>query len=212
MLTAAPAVDGVGLRVSLTRLAALKGVSKQAISKRAGRLADEGLIELTRKGRELTVSLAEWDTVTEETTDPAKLVGRDTAAAARGEALDEEIGKALGGAANPKGDPTYTQELTRKAGYEADLKEIEIRRRRGELMETAQVQVAMERCAEAIVRDIDQIPTFAEDLVAAVGAGGVAAVRDVLKGKARELRDRLARSMNLLAGADDLEEGEDLAA
>jgi hypothetical protein len=53
------------------------------------------------------------------------------------------------------------------------------------------------------VRDIDQLPTFADDLAAAVSRGGVAALRDELKKRARQLRETLKRSMTLIAGTDE---------
>lgn len=213
MLTAATAsVDGAVV-VSVTELAGLKKVSKQAISRRLGRLENEGLIKTGRRGVEKVVSLAAWDMATGEATDPSKLQGAATRAAIAGVApsLDDAVAANIGGPGKAEADPTYTKELTRKAGYDADLKEMQLRQQRGELVEIADVRIAMERCAEAINREIDQLPAFADDLAAAVASGGVPALRELLKVKARDLRERLQRSMTTLAIGVEDDEIEDAA-
>lgn len=217
MMPAAAPIDGSAVVVSVTELALVKGVSKQAISARLQRWEAQGLIRTgTRRGKrntvEKTVSLAEYDTVAGETSDPSKIQGHATRAAIAGEStaptLDDAVAANVGGAAKAEADPTYTRELTRKAGYDADLREMQLRKQRGELLEIEDVRSSMERCAEAIVRDVDQLPAFADDLAAAVASGGVPALRELLKVKARELRERLARSMTLAMtdDEDDLEE------
>ena len=120
---------GAGCTVSVTELARIKGVSKQSISKRLNKLESEGLLVTGRRGKHRTVSLATWDTVTGETTDPARLVAQETARAVRGDALEDDVAKNIGGG-KPPADPTYTRELTRKAGYDADLRKIEIDKQR----------------------------------------------------------------------------------
>ena len=195
-----------GVRVSVSELAGIKGVSPQAVSKRLKRLQSEGLIGVGQRGREKTVNLAEWDTVTGETTDPARLVAQDTVREMRGlDRLDDDVARNISGGKAPA-DPTYTKELTRKAGYDADLRKIEIDKQRGLLLPIEDVRNAMERCAEAIVRDIDQLPAFADDLAAAVARSGVSGLRDALKAKARELRQTLAQRMSLIGAPDDEEE------
>lgn len=220
MLALAPAaVDGAAVVVSVTELAGIKGVSKQAVSKRIARFEAQGLIRTgSRRGKgnvvEKTVVLAEFDHAAGETSDPSKVQGHATRAAIAGESpaptLDDAVAANVGGAAKAEADPSYTKELTRKAGYDADLKKMQLQQQRGELLEIADVQSAMERCAEAVVRDIDQLPAFADDLAAAVASGGVPALRELLKVKARELRERLRRSMTTLAiGQDDHEADDD---
>src|SRR4051812_32355444 len=107
-----------GVRVSVSELAGIKGVSPQAISKRLARLQDQQLIAVGRRGREKTVNLAEWDTVTGEVTDPSRLQAQQTTKVVRG--LDDHVAGNVAGTKEPT-DPTYTQELTRKAGYDADM-------------------------------------------------------------------------------------------
>jgi len=196
MLTEAASTVDAAVRVSVTELARIKGVSKQAISKRLKRYEEEGRIASQRHGGEVTISLAEWDTVAGEVTDPAKLAGADSTKILRGE----------GDEARQTRDPTYTKEVARRAGYEADLKEIELRKKKGELVEVAAVVEAMTRCAEAIVRDLDRLPAHAEDLADVVARGGAPGLREQLKKIVRELRETLARSMSVLGEAEQQEE------
>ena len=207
MLTDAASTVDDGLRVSVSELAQIKGVSKQAISKRLARLTGEGLLATRQRGRELTVLLAEWDQVTAEVSDPAKLAGRNTAREMRGEArLEDDVARNLGDG-NAKADPTYTEELTRKARYDADYRKLQVDKEMGKLLPVDDVRRAMERCAEAIVREIDQLANAAEDVAGAVSKSGVAGAREVLKARSRALRETLMRSMTL-AATDDEETGE----
>jgi len=190
-------VDGDGEWVTQAELARLKNVSKQAISKRWKRFKAERLINPKREGRSELVLLAEWDTVANETTDPARLLPSSTAQESRpAEASDE----------GPSGDPKYTAERTRSASYEADLKRIKLERELGRLLPTDQVVEAMARCAEQIVRDIDQLPALADDVAAAMAQSGVAGVKQILKDRARLMRETLERNMRLLAVEDSEEE------
>jgi DNA-binding transcriptional ArsR family regulator len=183
-----------GVRVSVSELATLKGVSPQAISKRLGRLEEQGLINVSKVGRERTVLLADWDTVTSEHSDLSKLAGAAT--------LKERSAESLPGADFlAKRDPTYTAELTRKAGYEADLKAIELRRLKGELVEVDELRAAAETAATTIVGVFDRLPALAEDIGAAMTKGGVSSVRDALKNWVRMARADLARACEQLARA-----------
>lgn len=211
MLMPAPAaIDGSAVVVSVTELALVKGVSKQAISARLQRWEAQGLIRTgTRRGKrntvEKTVSLAEYDTVAGEVSDPSKIQGHATRAvmAAQAAGIDPPVPEITAPPAEDPASKTLYREQARRAGYDADLREMQLRKQRGELLEIEDVRSSMERCAEAIVRDVDQLPAFADDLAAAVASGGVPALREALKVKARELRERLARSMTLAMSGDE---------
>lgn len=92
-----------------------------------------------------------------------------------------------------------TKARTATEVYRARIAQLEFEERVGKLVRIVDIERSMERCAEALVRDIDQLPTVADDVAAAFARGGVAAVRDALKAKACALRDTLSRSMRLLA-------------
>lgn len=186
MTATAQTVDG--LRVSAAEIARLKGVSRQAISKRLRRYVDDGLLQKDAAGK---VSLAEWDTVTQEATDPARLLGSDTPVE------PAEIG-APAAVKEPR-DDSYQRQKARAAQYDADLKEIQLRKEQGRLLPIEGVTAAMARCAEVLVRDIDRLPAKADDLATAVSRNGAAGLREALKGVAREMREHVAANMRLLA-------------
>lgn len=183
--------------VSVSELARVKGVTKQSIAKRLARLEVQGLIRTWRSGKAKMVNLAEWDAVTREQSDLSRLMGAATAKATAGgndgHTLDQPTSR----------DPSYTRELTRKAGYDADLKRLELDRLRSELLPIGDVTRAMERCAAAMVRDLDLLSACADDIAAAMTKSGVAGVRDVLKRVSRQLRTTLATSMTALAEQDE---------
>ncbi|SHE67545.1 MarR family protein [Kaistia soli DSM 19436] len=200
--------DASGLHVSVSELARMKGLSKQAISKRLGRLVEDGLIRTHVRGREKVVSLAEWDTVTRDVTDPAKVAGARTRS---GRNLSAE--PIADGATSPEDaarSPSYNRELTRKAGYDADLKEIELRKQRGELRTVQDIQAAATKVGETLVRLIEQLPTHADDIATAHGRGGASAVRDLLKAKARGMREAVVQALEALAaGAEESDATQD---
>ena len=175
--------------VSQSVLARIKGVSKQAINKRVRRFVDDGLIELDSRGR---LRLEDWERVAEEVTDPSRLIARVTEAAAD----DEAPGPA-------KTDGSYAREKAKGAQLDNELKQIALDKERGSLLALDEVTEAMARCAEVMVREIDQLPGRADDLATALSRGGVDGVRQALKSVARDMRDQLARNMRLLEAEDE---------
>jgi DNA-binding transcriptional ArsR family regulator len=225
------AIEEAGLLVSVTELARIKGVSQPAISQRLARFESDGLVTPIREGRNVKIKLAEWDQAANETTDPAKLAARETSVAIAEELAGETpppaneataaapllvepspssppatpmlVDTAIPPAPAPARDRTYTEQLTRKATYDADLRELEIKRARGELVEIADVQEAMSRCAEILVREIGQLSARADDVAAAVAVNGATGAREVLRKIERELRASLANAMTLVADEED---------
>lgn len=200
MLTdAGDAVDGdSGDWFTRADLARIKKVSRQAISKRWNPLKESGKISIRVVDGKEKVRLAEWDAVTGEETEPARLLSVEEAPPS-GENQPEPA----------PADPGYSRERTRQARYDADLKEIRLRKEMGELIEVAAVSDAMARCAEQIVRDLEQLPIHADDLAAAMSREGVPGLRKALKNVSRSMRTTLEQNMRLLAeaGDDDDEEG-----
>lgn len=99
-----------------------------------------------------------------------------------------------------------TRAKTVSETYRAKIAELEYNERVGELLPIRDVQRAMERCAEMLVREVDQLPVHADDLATAFTRGGVAALRDALKERARGLRQTLSDNMRLTAAAEDDED------
>ncbi|MCW4114754.1 hypothetical protein NPA31_007230 [Aurantimonas sp. MSK8Z-1] len=101
-----------------------------------------------------------------------------------------------------------TQARTETERYNARMAELKYRQMVGEVIPTEDVRRAMERCAEILLRGIDQLPTKADDLATAFQRAGVSGVREVLKTAARDLKQALSDNMRLTAALDDEEEGE----
>lgn len=173
--------------MSISDLAREQMVDKAAISRRVKRLEAQGLVT-TRRGRGGTklVAAAEFYRASEQATDAVRALNggsaRDVAA------LD----------AIAPGDPSLARQQARRAGLDADLKELELQERLGQLLPIKDVEAAMVRCAEAMVRAVDQIGGRADDLAAAVARDGVGGARTILRELSRDLRVRLGQEMRLL--------------
>ena len=174
--------EPIGLWLSISALAKLRGVSKQAISKRAERLHAQGLLS-RRDGPRSTVliNVAEFDRAVGDTTDLARATTHADAPAPKKE------GAAL----------VYSDEQARRVAYLADIAKLDLDERLGKLAPIDAIEAAMVRCAEAMVRIIDQLPARADDLAIAVAAEGAPGARAALKGFARDLRETLARELKL---------------
>lgn len=176
------APPGGELWVSLAELARIKGVTRQSVSRRLKRLNRSGAISIRRTGRGgVMVRLAEWDMVTRTFSDLGHLADGDDGPPEAG------VGTA------------YTQALTRKVRYEADLKQIELDRRRAELLDARDVSGAMAQCHTAIAGVLSHIPDFADDLADAIVKGGHEGAGRFLSAAAVTLRKQLAAAMQALA-------------
>ncbi|MCB8835950.1 hypothetical protein [Aurantimonas sp. VKM B-3413] len=173
-----------------------RGVSKQAI----GKMVAAGKIP-TRPGaggRKL-IDAAEADFVLGENRMRLDIGREDPPAAAPSAPMPTTRESSSNG---------LTQARTETERYNARMAELKYRQMVGEVIPTDDVRRAMERCAEMLLRGIDQLPTKADDLATAFQRSGVAGVRDVLKSAARELKQSLSDNMRLTAAPDEEEEGE----
>ncbi len=176
--------------MSVSDLARERRVSKQVISKNLKRWAAAGRVVSTkREGKATMIRVAEYDAARGEIGDLARQMGE---AAKKGALLDSPSPDGAGDA------PIYTYEQARAKQYEADIKEIELRKLRGELVEVAALQGAATAAAEAMLRAIDQLPARAEELAVAAKMP-LAACRQFLKTAARDLRSRAADVFSGLA-------------
>ena len=196
-MTLTPDTQGAGrdgLWVSVSDLAARKGVTKQTIAEKVARLEAQGLLS-TRpgKGRAKLVNLAEFDRAIGETGDAIREMA---AASARPSAPVTQPA--------PEGaDPILAKEQARRVAYQADLAKLDLDERLGKLLPVEHVTAAMLRCAEALTRALEQMPTRADDLAAAVAKERVTGARAFLRAMGRDMRALLAREMRLLEVAPD---------
>lgn len=176
-------LDEIGLWESVAEVARRKGITRQSLNERVDRLASEGLIKVRRDGRSKLINVAEFDRVVGEVGDAVK----EGAAATRAEADDLEK------------NPALRDHQARAAQYTADLKFLDLEERLGRLVPVAEVEEAAVKCAEATVRVIDRLPTYADAVAAAVGKDGPAGARAKLKEIAREIRQAIAEAHGELA-------------
>jgi DNA-binding MarR family transcriptional regulator len=177
-------VDDIGTWETITALAERRGVSKGAMSRMVKRFETLGLLS-SKPGddrRVKLVNVAEFDRAASDATDAVR---------------------ELNGSARASGSLAEAQ--TRRASYDADLKRLQLEERLGKLIPIEDAQDSMVKCAEGLVRVIDQVSARAEELAAAVAKDGEAGALTYLKGFARDLRELLARSMKLLADDDEEE-------
>lgn len=191
MATAATVDGNGGLWLPLSELARLRGVTKGPLSRRVARFEEQG-ISLSRPGPGNTklINVAAFDRATEETTDVVRATngGDSTAVAAPSPQLP---GEAL----------VYSREQARNAAYAADLKWLERNERLGLLLPIDDVVEAMTQCADALVREMSDLPMRADEIAAAVARDGEAGARRELKRIETQMRVALSAAMQRLADA-----------
>lgn len=179
-----------GLWVSVSALAGLKGVAKQTISEKVARLVGDGKLQTKPgKGKAKLINVAAYDRALGETTDLARAQGAQTKQAAADPATPR--------------DPTFTKHQADRAGYEAELKRLDLEERLGRLRTVADIEDATVACGETVVRLIEQLVLSADEMAAAVAKDGVAGARGVLKNIQFDLRTKIAEAFTKIAAADD---------
>jgi biotin operon repressor len=167
--------DAAALWLSLSDIARLKGVERATIWEKAQRLVNDGLLTMRPgKGKRKLVNLAEYDRLVGETTDFA----RQQAAVTRSREDDA--------------DPSFTTAQTRKMQYDADMKQMDLAQRRGELVRTSELDEAAREVCDTITRVIDGIVRRAEEVTMAVTKDSLAGARGILKKIAFDLRTAIA--------------------
>jgi DNA-binding transcriptional ArsR family regulator len=180
-----PDLLDLGLWETVAEVARRKGITRQSLNERVDRLESDGLITVRRDGRSKLINVAEFDRVVGEVGDAVK---ENAAATARADAEggDEK-------------NPALRDNQARAARYAADLKFLDLEERLGRLVPVAEVEDAAQKCAEATVRVVDRLPTYADAIAAAVGKDGPAGARAKLKEIAREIRQAIAEAHGELA-------------
>lgn len=174
----------LGLWESVAEVARRKGITRQSLNERVDRLEADGLLTVRREGRSKLINVAEFDRVVGEVGDAVK----EAAAVTRAEI---ETGASE--------SPALRDNQARAARYAADLKFLDLEERLGRLVPVAEVEDAAQKCAEATVRVVDRLPTYADAIAAAVGKDGPAGARAKLKEIAREIRQAIAEAHGELA-------------
>jgi hypothetical protein len=138
---------------------------------------------------------------------PAKKIDAAAADLALGETIERVIARERddeteqphsgGGEASAAGTG-LNKAKTAVAFYQANLARLQYEEKTGKLVSRADVELSMQRAAEALGRDIDQLAARADDIATAFTRSGVDGVRAFLKQTAREIRATIAGNMRLL--------------
>jgi phage terminase Nu1 subunit (DNA packaging protein) len=185
---AAPNMTDAGW-VSISELARLKGLGKAAVSERVSGFVAKGLLSTKPgKGKVKLVNLAAFDRVAGETTDLARAAGAETKRLNLAPAAPAQL------PADPLA-PVYTAEQARHMAYKAESAKLDLEERQGKILQAAAVAAAITMAGEAIARAVDQMPALADDLAAAVAQTGAAGARTLLKARARDIRELMAREL-----------------
>lgn len=199
------AVDGLWIAVS--ELARQKGVDKAAISRRVTRLEAQGALQ-TRSGAGGTklVNIAAYDRAVGQTADAIRTMN------GTGSPPPPPPAPAPRSPDDAGADPVLAREQARNASYQAELRRLDLEERTGKLLPVEAVAAASRACAEKIIRAVEQQPSRADEIAAAVGKDGVAGARAIEKARVRELRTLIERELRALvengaaAPVDDDEE------
>lgn len=172
---------------SVTDLAGMLGVDKAVVSRKVKRFEASGALEATpaAPGRQKLVNVAAYLAAADQSIDAIR--------ALNGAFAQAEPAAELGAS------PILAKEQARRVAIQADLAQIELDTARGTLVQVGDVRDAMARAAGELVRGLDGLTARADDFASAVASGGVPGLRSALKEAIRELRERLAAEMTLLA-------------
>jgi len=186
-----------------TEYAAHRGVSRQAISKlvKAGKIPPSAFVD----GK---IDPAAADFALGESRE--RILSGDADEGEEFGGADPTFGSAAGtrsAAASDSSVARLTQARTATEIYRARTAELEYDQRVGKLLSTEDVTRSMERCAAVIVRELEGLPNFADEIAAAITKDGLPGARQALKNIARNVR--LALEQNMRVVADDDETGKE---
>lgn len=182
-----------GLWLSVTDLAARKGVRKSTISEKVSRLVADGRITTKAgKGKAKLINVAEYDIAIGEVGDGAREQGAATKAA-----------DAVAASAAPRlpADGRLRDEQTRDRAYSADLKFIELERARGNLLPVADFDAVAEDTANRIADIVDGLQARDSELTAIAIKEGENGMRAALKRITRAQRIAIVTAMREMAAA-----------
>ena len=154
-------------RMNQRQYAAHRGVTPQRIS----HLVGEGRIELDDNG---LVDVTKADM-----------------------ALDEAAKTSLSRHQNRSVDGNLTAARVRTEEFRAHLLELDYRKRVGQVLDAEEAQVAIERLGELLVRDLEQLPSYSDQILDAALTDGLSGVKKKMKELVREIRVTITNNLTL---------------
>lgn len=181
-----------GLWLSVSEIAARKGVAKQTISEKVTRLVRDGrLTTMPGKGRAKLVNLAQYDVAVGEVGDAAREAGATTRAS--------NVHPTTETLARVSGDNKFRDEQTREKAYKADMAYLALEKARGNLLDVAEFDPVAEDAASRIGDIIDSLLARDSDLTAVAITQGENGMRTALKGIVRKQREAVVTAMKNMA-------------
>jgi biotin operon repressor len=198
---------------SVSDVARQRGVTRQAISKRVKHLSGRGELSTRGEGRALRFHLPTFDALTAAAHDPAQDLRNRHQRSAVVEA-DAEPGRSEA-AKDKRQTPASAPELANSSSYDAasareknakaELAEMELARRRAELVPAGELADAALQVATTIAQHVASLKRLAGKLYAAAHTGGEDAVQMILVEEVDRIIANSRRELMRLA-ADDLPE------
>ena len=175
-----------GFWLSLSDLAAERGIDKATVSRRVRKFVDADLVEVRRgPGGTKLVNVAAFDKASAESLDGLAVMA--------------------GGSSSRSTDPVLAHEQARRMAYMADLAQLDLDERLGKLLPLSGVVEAIDEAVRVLVAGLETLPNHAAELAAVVAQEGSAGLRTALRTTVFQLRTRLADDFAKVADAAELE-------
>jgi hypothetical protein len=206
--------------VPMKRLAELRGVSQQAVSKRVAGFMSRGLLEPRRVGKEKLVHLPTFDALAAAAHDPAQDLRNRHQRSGSGNDSDAESSKEPQAKA-PKpplapidiaNSASYDAASAREKNAKAELAEMELARRRAELVPAGELADAALQVTTTISQHVVSLKRLAGKLYAAAHTGGEDAVQMILVEEVDRVIANSRRELMRLAAQDSSESSMPVAA
>lgn len=160
-------------------VAARDGVTKQAISKAARRLAAQGLlVERDARDRISRLNVVQFDQLRGKFAEPGK--------AQRPKPATEKRAPAEG---------SLEEARTQEARISAELKRLQLEEQKGQLISVDDMRDRIDAAATVIVDLIERRPNIADDVAAAVARDGAHGARQLLAQDSQRLRADIAAAL-----------------
>lgn len=170
--------------MSVAELAERDGVSRPAISQKVKRLVEQhGLsVERDDRGRVSRVNVAHYDLLRERVGDPSK--------DQRPQRDDQQ---------SPTDPDSYDEARRKKTHYEAERERLLFEAQVGELIKVADLEPAIDACAEKIAAVIRGLQGETDALASAVARDGVHGLRVALKALETKMLAEIATALEGIA-------------
>jgi predicted ArsR family transcriptional regulator len=160
------------------------GVTPQAVTKKFRELAERGLeVERDARGRISKANVVQYDLLRDRVGDPSK-----------DQRPQREEEPTL--AADPQ---SYDEALRKKTWYEAERKRLELEEQVGALIKVAEIEQAIDACAEAIAAVVRRLQSETDALATAVTRDGVHGLRVALKALETRMLADIATALDGIA-------------